>query len=434
MKFRAGWILPLMVLTAFMPYLSKGMGIRVENAAGAAVAFWAFLVILYRGRMSQSVLLLGIVSAAIFLHIILATFFGVEGLVNLKRGLGRLDHYSRPISILLICEACLFGLSREEVEKVLVRCGYVLLACVAFNTVLQIMSVFTTIESYVQVFRPSTGGLAMGVAEQAATNNRFVGLFNQPGEQGAVYAVAVIVWVLLWKRRALYGLVGTTSLFTIIIGGALGISKMFLIGGLPVAMLLALSLGIGSRDVAVGATIVGVLGGGAFWIADKWRGAENMMALFWMLLRPQTTLYALSGGRVGGGAPVAEEEVFTQVASAVRDSPYFGLGVGGQQGFFDNEYLMALGEGGAVGLLLVVTRAALVIRESLPAIGYDTYSRGLMALGVMVAGGSMGGPITGIPRCGTVIWVFVGLLMFLRAEQRPPILQARADAAALQAA
>jgi len=120
--------------------------------------------------------------------------------------------------------------------------------------------------------------------------------------------------------------------------------------------------------------------------------------------------------------------VFVQVQEAMRDSPLFGVGVGGEQGFFDNEYLMSLGEGGVLGLLLVVTRAAIVIRESLPAISYDANSRGLLALGVLVAGGSMGGPITGIPRCGTVIWVFVGLLLFMRTELRPVIATARQPA------
>jgi hypothetical protein len=295
-----------------------------------------------------------------------------------------------------------------------VRCAKVFFACIVVNTVIEVMSIFMNIEPLVASFRPSTGTLGQTVAEAAAGNFRFVGIFNQPGEQGAAYAIALIIWVLLWNRRSLSTLQAAVTLLAILLGGALGISKVFLLGGVPVALILFLSFGVRVRDLRLGLIAAGLVTGVAVWIMTYWKGADMITGLFRLMSNPQTLLYALSGGRFGGEASLSKEYLFVELASSFQASPLFGVGAAGVQGFFDNEYLMAVGEGGLVGLFFVAARPAVVIVESLRGLLYDPYARALCAMGVLLAGASMGGPISGIPRCGSLFWLFTGLLLYLQ--------------------
>lgn len=424
---RTSWIPVLLVVTAFLPYLSKDRGIRVENLVTAILAVWAGIIFLYQGKIQRVLFPALGLSVVIFFHIVAATALNGAGMADLKLALGRIDHYSRPLAVLLVCGVCLAGASRDTVLRVFVACGKVLLVCVTLNAAVQVATVFTTVDWIVTSFRPAAGATGLTVADMAAGNFRFVGIFNQPLEHGAVYAVAIIVWVRLWQGRFLPSWAALTSLIAIVVGGVLGISKVFLLGGIPAAVFLFFARGVRARDVAIlGAAVIAlvlVFSG----VAVAWRGSGSISMLLSTGLSPRSLFYIVFGGRFGGGQDyMLTSNLATDLWAIARQSPLFGVGAGQSFRVGDNEYLMGLVEGGILVLLLIVFRIVGFFVSAVRASLMNHNARALAALTGMVALGSMGGPISGIPRSGTVIWVFLTLLMLvLPSDPLPPPTAAR---------
>lgn len=417
------WIPPFLVLAAFMPYLSKAHGVRVENLSGVLLAAWAGMILMYRGRVSAALFPAFAVSVVLFLHVALATAFG-SGLANLKTGFGRLDHYSRPIAVLLICATALRAADHDTVEAVFVRCAKLLVLLTTANAAIQVATIFRNTNWIVAPFRPSAGAFGYNVAEAAAGNARYVGIFNQPLEHGTVYAIAIILWVWLWHERRLPAWQAIVSLFAIVIGGALAQSKVFLIGGFPGALLLFFSRGIRPRDFALMATGVLVIMVAFTVFLTQWKGAANIVDFATQLMNRRLFLYVISGGRFGGYDYV-HMDYGPGAMDALRASPVYGVGVGTSYMLMDNEYLMTAAEGGVFALFLVVLRLGLIVLPLLRVRLSSLDGRLLLVLTGVVALGSMGGPVTGIPRCGTIVWVFVGTLMLLVATdpRRLPVMR-----------
>ena len=85
-----------------------------------------------------------------------------------------------------------------------------------------------------------TPGSPGSVAANAAGNSRFTGIFNQPAEAGVAYGVALFCLIYLAQRREIRA--GTTALCAaaLITGGILTVSKVFLLGALPLAVMMTL--------------------------------------------------------------------------------------------------------------------------------------------------------------------------------------------------
>jgi hypothetical protein len=404
-----------------MPYLAKGLGIRVENLLGALLGLWAGAVVLVSGRLPSVLLPLQLVTLSSLLFVVCVTVLS-DGFGNLKGTIGRIDHYLRPLTVLLLAGVTLGRCSPAVRDSVFLKCARILLSALFCNTLVQVASLFMDIEPYVGAFRPAVGGgMDMTVAESAAQNSRLMGIFNQPLEQGTVYAVGCLVWVELWRRRVLTIAPAVLSGTAIVVGGILGFSKVFLLGGLPFGGLLLLSNGVRLRDlvrvsvaIAVAAPIVSLS-------ITYWQGAEGLFSLLEMIVNPATLAYAVSGGRLGVAKSLGEEYLISKVAIAFRSAPVTGVGLGAALGLGDNEYLLSLGEGGLLLLTLIVIRQVLVFVPALPRVTQDPEARLLLALGSVLVLGAMGGPVSGVPRCGTVLWVFIALLMINVSDRATPV-------------
>jgi hypothetical protein len=404
-------LLPLLVLSAFLPYLDKEAGIRVENLLGAVLGSWAGAVILYSGRLNRSVFVLQAVTlGSLLLAVCITVLAGGAG--EVKVSVGRIDHYLRPLSVVSIAGITVGRCAPEERDRVFLWCARILLFGLVCNTVVQVTSLFLDIEPFVGPFRPAPGGgLEHSVAEAAAQNGRLVGIFNQPLEHGAAYAAGLLVWIELWRRRALGTIPEVVGGTAILIGGVLGFSKVFLLGGIPFGMILFFSNGVRLRDLGrLAFALVTVVPTLSFSIAN-WRGAEGLALFFGSVLSSNTVVYAVSGGRLGVASSLGEEYLISRVMVAFRSSPITGIGLGAAQGLGDNEYLLSLAEGGLLLLTFIFLRQALVILPALPRIMHDPEARLLLGLGGVLVLGGMGGPVSGIPRCGTLLWVFISLMM-----------------------
>jgi len=407
------WLLPLLLVSAFLPYISKGAGIRVENLLGALAATWAGAVVLQRGRVRRAYAPLELLTAAILVVVVCSTVFSAGDATGLKSSIGRLDHYLRPLAVLLVADASLAHLDAENVDRLFVACGKLLLAALFLNTLVQFASLFFDIEPYVIAFRPSAGDATdmLTVAEMAAQNGRLVGIFNQPLEHGTAYAVGFLVWVELWRRRALSNITALGAGVGVFVGGVLALSKVFLLGGLPLGILLLLSGGVRLVMVLRVMLFAGLLVPALAWLLREWAGAESLLGLIGWLQDPKMLAYGLSGGRLGLAGSVGEEYLVLKTLRLFQQAPISGVGISGAGAIGDNEYLIALGEGGMVLLLLVLARQWLVVASSLRRWSTSPEARLLLSIGCVLIMGGMGGPVSGIPRCGTVLWVFIALLL-----------------------
>jgi hypothetical protein len=395
----------LLCVSAFLPYMSKGLGIRVENLLGAGLALLACVIMLMRGRLTEGVVPPLVLSIALFLHVVAATLLGPFDASLLKAGLGRFDHYFRPVSVLLVAAVAFHDTTRVEREQALRRSIVALLTCVSLNTLVQIASVFTDVTGIIDPFMPDASQ-GWTVASTAAANLRFTGIFNQPLEHGLVYSVALLTCVYAWRtggvpRRLL--LAGTAATF---IGGVLALSKVFLLGGLPVSLLLVVAQGGIRRRQLLGAALgIAVTAAAARVVFSRWGGFQSVLHLVEMLGDPGTVLYAVSGGRVGSSR-MGEEYIVEHALAAYRASPLFGVGTASGATLQDNEYLMTLAECGLIGvgmlLLRLMSMAAPLRKLQRP----TPAALLLVAIVLLALGGGMGGPVSGIPRSGTILWVF----------------------------
>lgn len=416
------WAFPALAASAFLPYVAKGVGLRVENALGAGLAVLALATLSVRGRLARAFVPPLLLSTALFGLVVVATVAWQNDPQYLKVGIGRFDHYFRPVSILLVAAVAFHGTDRAARERTLVHTIRALLIGTTFNTLLQIaMALGANVDWLLNPFRPgSSVYLDVSVAELSADNNRFTGVFNQPIEQGLVYALALLACVYAWRNGGLSRLELLLGAGLVFVGGVLGISKVFLLGGVPVAVALAVAQGgIRPRHIlgAIAAIAVTALGG---WLVfSRWSGGEQTLDLLKMLVDPERAMYAITGGRVSG-APISEELIISQMLIAFRQSPLFGVGTASGILLQDNEYVMTLAECGLAGIGLLLARLVAMTTPLIRASRRDPVTPLFVALILVTVGGAFGGPITGIPRSGTVLWTLYAVAGAVLAAERKP--------------
>jgi len=382
-----------------------------------------------RGRLSRAFVAPLLLSIALFALVVLATVAWQNDPRYLKVGVGRFDHYFRPVSILLVAAVAFHGRDRASRERTLVHTIRALLVGTTLNTLLQIAAaVGTDVEWLLGPFRPGASVyLDVSVAELAAGNNRFTGVFNQPIEQGLVYAFALLGCVYVWRNGGLSRLELLVGSGFVFVGGVLGISKVFLLGGIPVALALAVAQGgLRPRHVLGAVVALALMAFGGWLVFSRWEGGAMVLALLQMLVDPERALYAVTGGRVGT-VSLGEELIISQMLLAFRRSPLFGVGTASGILFQDNEYVMTLAECGLAGFALLLARTVAMAAPLARASRRDPVLPLFVALIVVTVGGALGGPITGIPRSGTVLWTMYAVAGAVLAAgcrtltPRPPV-------------
>ena len=58
-----------------------------------------------------------------------------------------------------------------------------------------------------------------------------------------------------------------------------------------------------------------------------------------------------------------------------------------------------------------------MLLPALRLIAREPEARLLLGLGIVLTLGALGGPVSGIPRCGTLLWVFISLGLLTVAER-----------------
>jgi hypothetical protein len=245
----------------------------------------------------------------------------------------------------------------------------------------------------------SAMSVRVSVAENAEGNWRYSGLLNQPVESGFLYSLAIVAAILVIQRHWLL----SVCLGVLTLGAVSSVSKIFLLFGLPFAILLLVrrsarpwrAVGLIGAAVVV-MTIVAMTG-----LFDSWSGAYQIRQII-----PQSGgdwISSLSASRFGSGStllPVAEAVWAT--------SPLIGIGAAGLAVSYDNGWIEAFIMAGLVGVACYTGVLGL---------GFWRFRRldpGLhrVVLGSVVllsALASTGFPTLTGNRCATVVWMLLGL-------------------------
>ncbi|GAA4749411.1 hypothetical protein GCM10023350_38140 [Nocardioides endophyticus] len=338
-----------------------------------------------------------------------------------------------------------FWTSLAGSESVLRLVSWVVAWAMGANAVLAIVTTYLGLDAVPGIGRFwGAGGFDSSVAVLAEQMGRFSGVFNQPAEAGVAYSLAALGILFLARvepqapRPVLWVL-----LALVVIGGLLTLSKVFVVGGLVLALITAITDRRNRRQsVPVGILAVGVAAGlGMANLAGSW-GASIMLNWYRVSIQAGDSFpYTLSAGRFGtpgdngaapsitpsapvdtggsgtdgAGGPTTEPEVplptgLSDVAHQILDNqPVFGVGARGLQVAYDSTWTEAMIVGGVVGLVLMLLVYVVLVARWVSNRRIVPRSTSLFAGAVVLltVGASFGMPALTGNRESTLLWMFL---------------------------
>lgn len=409
-RIRIEWLALLIVAAIAGPYLAQGFGLRTEQVVIYTLGFGSLLAA--RGRIHRAVSQFAPWWVAAVL-VALSASVGSRPPHGYESGslLAGLDNLLLPLAALSISNVVLVRGSFRA-KRFVITFAYGVVVLMAVNSALSGASLYVDLQAWLQYFW-SAGQAAPhdSVAVRAATLGRQTGIFNQPLEAGAAYSIGLsCVWY-LHDRRVL-GTRGAVAFGVILtFGGLLTVSKVFILGGLP---LLAVGQMLATRRkvrAIVPPSLLFVLA----WLITTvdvaiWKGQSLLEEVVTFGQGSTGWLAAASGNRF-----VAESTLSDIFRSVWTVSPFTGLGVAGIAAPYDSGYLEIFVLGGTFGVAAFVglILAAWLYWRRADAPRY-VGDRGL-ALYVLslVTVASVGAPILTMNRVGVMVWVLLPITMGL---------------------
>jgi hypothetical protein len=415
---RPTWTVPttvslfVTIIAIFGPYTAIIRGVRTEQLFVYGMVLVGLPLLATTMRLTRFALgallslgLLGVVG-------LVGALVPVLNTTPYQRGslLPGLDNYALPLAALVLTQLWLAsGVSRTALLQHAARATVVLMC---LNALVSVASIRVDLTGVLGRFWAPT--LSDGtVAQNAAQMGRLSGIFNQPSEAGILYGIALFAAIYLWRDQAARLAVPVAL---IVVGGALTVSKIFLLVAVPVGawQLFRASRGRARKLVALGAVVLIAAGAGQANLLPAWTGISYL-----------TRLLSPTGGVIDfyTASRLGERSSLLPVAEAVlHASPLFGLGAGGLLVPYDNGWIEALVVAGLFGVvvytacLVVLVRAwrahrprdARTSRES-------AFSGALVTLAVAA---SLGIPALTANRVAAMLWILLGLTV-LAPRPRP---------------
>jgi hypothetical protein len=403
------WIVPLVLLASFGPYISQGAGLRSEHVLLYPLTAVALFLIMVGRRTLLSVHPLPVVAALLLANLLWITLVTALAprFTSFALVAAQIENMVQPLAVLVVAGTFARAATLEHARDAVRLACLWLIGLLVANTLLSVLSMFVNVSPFIERFLREEDGLG-SVWMAAVDLGRFTGIFNQPMESGLTYSLGLLAWGHLTRAYAMRSVVGYVVLFLLLLGGTLGTSKIFLIGGLPLFLVYVFSLrGIGRLlfNARLWLVVGAGIGGLAVLLAN-WRGRSYFEILMSSSSR-WDMLTLITGGRFGGGDTLVKD-LFRRVA---RESPVFGFGFGAEH-TFDSTYAEFFVMGGAVSIVLLLALFAVLgwvgVRTA-----YASVEEGrlLAAVAVLLVGAGIGAPTVTINRFSTVLWLLVVLLL-----------------------
>lgn len=308
------------------------------------------------------------------------------------------DNLLLPLAVMLIVWSNVPFSGAATVLRTVGRC-VVFLA--SLNAVVAIASTIFSLDTFLRFFWANSDATYL-VAENSQVMGRYSGIFGQPAEAGLMYSVAGLLAIWLYNTKSpvkLYLAIGLVC-----IGGALSVSKVFLLVGAPLTFWF-----LWKSRRAVGRLSLFVFGGAisfgvwATGFLQSWDGFEYLIRL---LDPPEDSslvgFYTANRWQDGSNMQAVLNVVMTH-------SPLSGFGLAGAQVPYDSawtEIIIYAGALGAAGLCVVFVLLLRIFRRII-----DTELRRLALLfWFLLVGASFGLPSLTANRTSTVVWLVISLL------------------------
>jgi hypothetical protein len=241
-----------------------------------------------------------------------------------------------------------------------------------------------------------------GVWSQSSLIGRVVGIFNQPLEAGVFFSISLLTAITYSKiYLEKFWLLNLLYVILIIVGGALSLSKIFLILGLFIALLYSVSIKvIRTRSFFVWLLMISIL--------------INLLALYapayfdslFDLYENGGFIFALSAGRFDGG----ESENMLLYLRVFGDLNWIsGFGLGSYLPL-DSGYLEYLYQGGVCAFLGYLIFILWLFRISLVSWHY-LQGKLLCFIVLLIIFGSMGGSVISANRANVVLFLLVASIL-----------------------
>lgn len=409
---RGRFVVAVLVLASFGPYVAGGL--RTEQFAVygllATIGFVQIASLQVPPLPVRAWVLFGI--WATYVTLAFASGLGAQT-TRWPSGdlLAGADNVVGPLAVMLLVWSTV---TATTASRALEFAAKLIAVCMALNGLLAVVMTRVDLTPLLRPFWSGAEGTA--TAENAAVLGRFGGVFNQPAEVGLAYGVAALCAWYVWRDRPrmLYPI-----LLAIVLGGLLSVSKVFILGGLPVILWLLLR-GARTRGTTVFVAFAAFLGLVQSGVAEQWTGLDRLGRL----LRPdedQNLLNLFTASRFGDDSTLTE--VVDEVSTA---SPWFGVGIRGLETPYDNAWVEAFivaGLFGVVAYTFAVLAMWVIARRDQDEVR-RTFATGLV---LVVLAGSLGLPALTVNRVATAVWLLVALVSLgqtttagRRSESGPP--------------
>lgn len=391
-----------LVLAAFGPYIFGS--IRTEQLAVYSMTIFILFTFIRLKAWTMSLIIswLGFLVAAT-----IGLIFPYTGLVLWSRG-NLFAGYDNILLPLIIALAIWSLIPEGGAPQALKTAAKTAAWASAVNAALAISSSLapTLITPRLQTFWGTGGG---SVAENAMEMGRFSGIFNQPAEAGLMYSIAAVlaVWAYAHKALSLYPLI-----ILITIGGILSVSKVFLLVGLPVMliMLLVTQRGASRLGSIVLITILGFFVLTSSFLRN-WGGYNYMMRLL-DVPADQSLIQFYTAGRWNENS-----QMLTVFDFVISTSPLVGFGASGLRVPYDSQWTETMVASGLIGTISVVTVFAILFSRFYKIQDWDTRCMAI-AFWVVLLGGSFGISSLTANRAATIVWIVIALLIAIEGNDK----------------
>lgn len=399
-------VLAALVTTAiFGPYTEFAPGVRWEQVVlyGLVVLALPFTWARLRPSRSLSTVL------SIWTLIIIISMIGVVAPPLNTTGypdgrlLAGIDNICLPLSTMMVA---LIWMAHADRASLLRTVATVTVAAMSVNAVLALISTRLDITWLLQMFWTNERSEHEILLNPSAQVGRLTGIMVMPAEAGALYGIALLASIWLLHSRP-GPLIAVASLLTL--GGLLTVSKVFILGALPLAVLHLVRTGGGrtKRLIALGiGLVVGAMlvrGG----LLTGWRGGQQLQGL----AEPTGDLLRFyTAGRLG-----EESDLGTLASAVISSSPFIGMGAGGLDVAYDGSWGEMIVVAGLVGVALLVGVGLVLVYawwSQRDQTAESLFSGGLVLLAISA---SVGLPVfTTASRVSSVLWLLLCLTVLAR--------------------
>jgi len=424
------WPVAVIVLASFGPYVVGSL--RTEQMAVYGIGLLAMFSLPLVFRTLSKAWIGVFVTWGLMLAVLI--ILGIWPIYNdsgyaSSSTFATLDNYTAPM-VLMIIVAYWIATGRSR-RSLMVTISNLVVWLMVVNALLSIYDVSSGggLRPYLTVFWAPVNDIT--VATLALELDRVTGIFNQPAEAGTLYAVALVLALYLFQsqQRSTIWLISISAI--LLTGGLLTVSKIFILIGIPVALVYYLWSGKRRLKVLIAsvATVVVATSTSGFGFFPQWGGADYLLRLF----TPKeggSLIQLYSAYRLG------ENSTLSIVARSVfPNHPIWGLGPRGIKAPYDSSWLELLVIGGSFAIIVFAVILFMLMRRCYhPNNGLPPLERGAAwALLAVSVGATTGFPALTANRTSTVIWLLLTVLLLSDAPwngKGPPTTDVAAEPAA----